>query len=465
MTHLLNKLDLSKDSLYKNLQGNILKGHGRDFTANIFIKFDKDQNHESKKWLAAFADTKVTSCKKQLKENEAYKRNKVSGDVFYGFLFTAKGYEYFNKDTSEFEHSFKIGMSDKNIQDKLNDPKVSQWEEGFRDEIHAMVLIADDDEIKLGNATRDVVEELDKLGKILTVEFGNAIRNKNGDGLEHFGYVDGISQPLFFEDELKSYIEQNNGKHDFDPSADSSQVLVNDPLTNEKDAFGSYFVFRKLEQHVRGFKTAERKLGKKLGLDGEDAERAGAMIIGRFEDGTPIAIHDEAGMIGSGAFNNFNYGKNEESNPDLSKCPFHAHIRKTNNRTDEAKKHIMARRGIPYGRRNVPMGIEQDFSQMPESGVGLLFMSFQSSLSNQFETIQANANKKEGIKNLDPIIGQEHNNSNAIIIGDFPTKYGDAGSFEEGSFDQFVHLKGGEYFFAPSIPFLKNINHNKKSTK
>jgi hypothetical protein len=185
------------------------------------------------------------------------------------------------------------------------------------------------------------------------------------------------------------------------------------------------------------------------------------MLVGRFEDGTPIQVSGEEGMIGSGAFNNFDYDTN-----DNSKCPFHAHIRKSNpRRDDEDKKHIMARRGIPYGHRDVPTNVKQDFHQMPEVGVGLLFMSFQRSITNQFEFIQKkwvnnptfpnfDDTKPDGI---DPIIGQDGNGN--ISKGIFPTKYGDdsPSSLKEGSFESAVTMKGGEYFFAPSITFLKTL--------
>lgn len=204
--------------------------------------------------------------------------------------------------------------------------------------------------------------------------------------MEHFGYVDGISQPLFFFDEVKDNKDANTTPIFFDPSASLDLVLVSDTLVADakEDAFGSYFVFRKLEQRVRSFKTAEKELATKLGLKGDDAELAGAMIVGRFEDGTPVTMHKEAGMVSSGITNNFNYKDDGKG----AKCPFHSHIRKANPRNTDDKKHIMARRGIPYGRRDVSTEIDPSIPQMPDVGVGLLFMSFQKSIANQFEFIQ-----------------------------------------------------------------------------
>ncbi|MBN8641761.1 MAG: Dyp-type peroxidase [Flavobacteriales bacterium] len=447
---LLNKNDIDNNAMFSRLQGNIIKGHGRNFTANIFIRFNKNRVNTVKEWIAEFSEQKLTSCKKQLIENENYKTNAIAGDVFYGFLLTSLGYKFLGKDISMFEETFQNGME--KARDKLNDSYVKYWEEGFRKEIHAMILIGDDDQEKLGNAARELIEVVKQFSSITTIEYGNAIRNSRGDGLEHFGYVDGVSQPLFFEDEIQKYIADNGGKNKFDPSAEKELVLVKDPLVDRDDAYGSYFVFRKLEQNVRRFKQDEEKLAIKLEF--QDHERLGASLVGRFEDGTPIEVSEDDGITKSALFNNFNYDSN-----DNSKCPYHAHIRKTNPRTEAHKKHIMARRGIPYGHRNVPTSIEQDFLQMPGDGVGLLFMSFQASIANQFEHIQHLANQvdKENPNDLDPIIGQDGLKNKST--GEFPAVYGDPKSLTVGTFNSAVTLKGGEYFFAPSIPFLKTLKN------
>lgn len=451
---LINQHDIKNNEWFSKLQGNILKGHGRDFTTNIFIKFQENRLEEVKEWISNFAKDKITSCKKQLKENELFKRNGVSGDIFYGFMLTAQGYKYLGLETNSFEKTFVQGMEKAG----LNDPERKEWDKGFQEEIHAMILIGDDNQEKLAQASRIIVYDIDLLGIITNIEHGNTIRNINKDGLEHFGYVDGISQPLFFEDELKNYKEQNSSKLEFNPSATKELVLINDPLLNDKEAYGSYFVFRKLEQNVRKFKRDEIKLAKDLGL--KDEERAGAMIVGRFEDGTPIEVNDEDGIIGSGVFNNFKY------QDDNSKCPFHAHIRKSNPRRTGDEKHTMARRGIPYGQVFYPSTRKEDFHLMPTEEVGLLFMSFQKSIVNQFEFIQKKwvndenfPNKKDGI---DPVIGQ--NTKGNISLGIFPKKYGDLTSinFKIASFESAVTMKGGEYFFAPSIPFLKNLFEKSK---
>ena len=75
----------------------------------------------------------------------------------------------------------------------------------------------------------------------------------------------------------------------------------------------------------------------------------------------------------------------------------------------------MARRGIPFGLREVTPEIEAEPEQFPSGGgVGLLFQSFQANLAKQFEFIRkSRANfpafpftNPAGSTGLDPIIGQ-----------------------------------------------------------
>jgi deferrochelatase/peroxidase EfeB len=96
-------------------------------------------------------------------------------------------------------------------------------------------------------------------------------------------------------------------------------------------------------------------------------------------------------------------------------------------------------------------------------GVGLLFQSYQASIEKQFERIQKTWANNESFPNfdsakpdgLDLIIGQ----GNYPSTNSYQTVWDgtDVTDVKSASFDKFVTMKGGEYFFAPSIGFLKNI--------
>jgi len=454
----IDPMDLSKKPMLENMQGNILKGHGRDHTTHIFLRFDKGRQPAVKKFLKTFAAENLTSCYSQLWERERYKRNQTPGGMFANILISHAGLLYL--DEAKYakilpDEAFTKGM--KARQEILNDPLKEKLELPYRQNAHAMLLLADDDTTRMSKAAKELLEKLEKFAHIITVEYGHAIRNANGDGIEHNGYVDGISQPLFFKDEIDFYAKFHSvplQKLQFDPSADPSLVLINDPLVPDlKDCYGSYFVFRKLEQDVRGFKKAEEKIGEKLFDDEKDKEKrevAGAFLVGRFEDGTPIALSETDKLIGSGNFNNFNY---DDANTADRKCPYFAHTRKTNPRTTDSNgtaitaKPVMARRGITYGRREIDTALEATHHQFPEGGVGLLFMSFQASLADQFEEIQ------KGMFSipLDPLLGITKATS-----FDFPNPWGSAIP-RPAKFDQFITMNGGEYFYAPSIPFFESL--------
>jgi Dyp-type peroxidase family len=463
--------------ILKNLQGNILKGHGRDYTTHLFIQFEKDRIPEIKDWIRSFAEEYVTSCHKQLQEREVYKATKVNGGLFCAFFLSGTGYEKlgFRKDKLD-DEAFQGGLKSRG---GLQDPEPGSWDPGLDAEIDAMILLADD---KLGrmNFYENVIKASFGAGssaicQTKAVEYGNVLRNDKREGIEHFGYVDGISQPLFLKDELEEYWSRYRLNPDlpqsikFNPSADVKLVLVKDPFVEQGEtiSYGSYFVFRKLEQNVKGFKYAEGEIGRALFPDDEEKQEiAGAYIVGRYENGSPVAISDNERYLGDpGGFNNFDYS----DDPSGGRCPHFAHTRKTNPRADLAetgshKSRIMARRGIPFGKQADNSGHDDSLERLPTEGVGLLFMSYQSSIVNQFEFIQAQWANSEtfpkesrpDLTGVDLIIGHPHRNDPRSYK--FPDPYSSA-QVKPLSMGHFVTMKGGEYFFAPSITFLKTIGH------
>lgn len=72
---------------------------------------------------------------------------------------------------------------------------------------------------------------------------------------------------------------------------------------------------------------------------------------------------------------------------DQTRCPFAAHIRKCGPRNDDPDygKHLMLRRGIPYGPLTLPAEKAGGVSQADR---GLLFVSYQSSIKDGFHTVQ-----------------------------------------------------------------------------
>ncbi len=479
-----------EQKVLQNLQGNILKGHGRERTWNIFFTLGADRL-KSRRFLRELGNYHVTDAYTQLLTTEAFKANDTDGGTFCAAFLSAAGYTQLGLTFTApaGNTAFAPGMKAQSSLGALTDPPTTAWEPPFRGDLHGLVIVADDDLARGSVAVARVQSLLVKAGgAVIHTQIGKAIRNPDGNGLEHFGYVDGRSQPLMLLEDIEKESRDEGIAH-WDPAFPLSTALVPDPLANDPDklSFGSFFVFRKLEQRVKDFKTREQDLADKLGLTGEDRERAGALIVGRFEDGTPVTMSAEAKGLPS-PHNDFNYRGDDQA----SRCPFHAHIRKTNPRGSGGlqpqpaeRLHIMARRGITYEdqvRVIHPSALpeaetRQEFLDevavhLPEDGVGLLFMAYNAKLDDQFVFTQrfwANNLSFPGDphgplppggppvppRGIDGVIGQGQN----LPAGQaYPVEWdNNAAGSRPLDFHGFVTMKGGEYFFAPSLRFLRDL--------
>ena len=453
------------------LQGNILKGHGREHTANIFFQLDPAKPLESRRMLRDLANYHLTSAYRQLLDTEQFKCDGKSGGPFTALALSFKGYQALGLAAkAPADPDFRKGMKHQTSIDALNDPVVAQWEPKFQEKIHGMALAAAATESETGQLAGTIETLINKAGgTVVHVQHGRALKNAAGKGIEHFGYVDGRSQPLMLHEDIEDEA-MTGGTARWDPAFPLGAALVKDPGVTDPNIFGSLFVFRKLEQHVRDFKTREQEVADILVLKGnDDRERAGAFIVGRYEDGTPITLSDHARAMEPP--NDFNYEGDV-----ASRCPFHGHIRKVNPRGTAAaeRQHIMPRRGIPYEdlkREFNPAELpdSDDMAEflanvapkLPVTGVGLLFMAYNASIAQQFRFVQhswANDTTFPGPGNtgIDPVIGQTANNPGDQKL---PKEWDNpaAGSVNNGSFAGFVKMKGGEYMFAPSLTFLSTL--------
>jgi Dyp-type peroxidase family len=453
----------SIDARLDHIQANILKGHGRRFAAHIFFSIKNGGLQSFLEWLPKFD---VTSAKQQLEDSERYKRlrlNAVNTNFVQCIYFSYSGYKAAGWEPWAPDNSaFRSGMKSPDRQKLLSDPPVTAWDNIFQSEVHGMILIGHDDQ----NLLKERLLQLDaQISSFLSfqIQFGRMIRNESGDGIEHFGYVDGISQPLFLEQDINRFMNKNHQPLQWDPSSDADEILLAmEPKTGAQ--LGSYFVFRKLEQNVKGFKESEEKLAKVLQYEGEAEEIIGAYAVGRFENGTPVLLSGSEDLEDR-LTNNFNYDEDELA----KKCPYHAHIRKVNPRNAELKRsgggannrRLIARRGIPYddyGRRFLDEENDViDQSHHPTKDVGLLFMAFMNDIQDQFEFIQQKwANHADGPTQnigIDPVIGQTNLGNEAMQ--QWPLTWNSSVKVP-ADFHGFVTLKGGEYFFAPSLKFLND---------
>ena len=440
----------------RNLQGNILKSHGRDHTAVLIITFGPPdpsaQPLAAKAWIRAMAENnRITSAYEQ----EQQKRPERKGaDMFQTLALSSRGYEFLSTRRPP-DGAFRDGMQKR--RSILKDLPVAKWEAPYQKdpgEIHALLQIAHKDRGPIDTEVAQVKKDIAAFGgRVLIEERGEQIRDGNREAIEHFGYRDGVSQPLF----VRSIDDPQNPR--FDQHSPLKLVLAPDPSGSQR--FGSYLVFRKLEQNPKKFDDGINAVVGTSGMK-VNAQLAGAMTIGRFKDGTPVVLHDTAQGIGGDELD-FDYGEDDDG----QKCPFAGHVRKVNPRGEipflinlfaREQRRRIARRGITYGGQRPDM---TNGGALPTGGVGLLFMCYQNDIADQFEFIQEtwanNSDFRKSDVGLDPIIGQTENNPRKVEeLPRWPVEWG-TGEKKHVINGDYVSLRGGEYFFAPSMATLKSI--------
>ncbi len=422
----------AKTLILEDLQGNILKHHGRYQMCLLSIQFFAESETLSKSWIRQFASNKLGSALDQIKQAKAFKEKRIDSGTIYGFYLSHSGFIKLNisKDHIPKDSSYKSGMQSAKTAALLNDPPLRKWEEGLKKKADALILIADSDAIRLFHKKQELIHSLHGIASVNHTQQCIKLIDDHGRPIEHFGYIDGISQPFFFEKDLKKV---GSTQH-WDPSASLDLVLTQ----VSKKIFGSYLVYRKLDQDVKSFKEAEGNLGKQL--FGKEDEISGALVVGRFENGVAITLSNDEDYP-KGHSNDFNYDQDEDG----SKCPFFAHVRKVNDRKDKSAR--IVRRGMPYDEAKR----QNNLNKLPSKNVGLAFLSFQASIA-QFENMQIAANSDKG--GVDPIIGQHHDKKTKQ---ECPITWGSSKNNKTINFKNFVTLKGGEYYFSPNLSFLREL--------
>lgn len=479
--------DPRNERLLSEVQGNILKGHGRQHSLHFHLRFTSDAS-EVRSWLRQFADDYVTSARQQHQDAQAYRQGIASDRMFVNLMFSASGYRALGVEEGSIpgDPRFRLGMGHDDVRAWLHDPPGEEWEQPYQGRIDALVIVANASDPTREAGPAQLLSEIkggmESIGSIVAEEHGQVLRREvegKSRSYEHFGFLDGLSQPLFLKSESCTG-NTDSPLHGWDPRAHLGLVLVEDPGGQEPESFGSYFVYRKLSQNVERF---NRLIGDLVEQTGIEEDFARAQVVGRFEDGQPLIDSrgtEEGYANGEARLNAFDYSHDRDGRV----CPFHAHIRKVNPRGEKQyqglppfskfiarhglllhffpklSRHLedgrrserarrIARRGVPYG----PPG------PVAEEERGLLFLCAQADIGEQFEFIQniwAN-------KNTFPRDGAGQD----AVIGQAPQQVGPRGQqwlvakrgrkTETFDFRACVRLRGGEYFFAPSLSFLRNL--------
>jgi Dyp-type peroxidase family len=321
------------------------------------------------------------------------------------------------------------------------------------------------------------------------------LRHVGGVAQEHFGFADGLSQPIPFEvkdapqdpDALKNsggnpvtrdplhgvplgeiLIGHVNAHHERAPGPvvrECNKAIAACLSTcGAPDGFrnlgfnGSYMVVRELRQDVAAFWNAFESNAVRIcnhdpsAVGTVTADWLAERVVGRTIGGHVLLPPDSPlPAAGSPPNNDFRFLKDD---PHGYGCPIGSHVRRANPRDglakdeasaqtllDAANNHRILRRGRKYGPT-----IED---RMKDDGAdrGLLFVCLNTDIARQFEFVQQtwllNQNFGTLFDESDPLVGPK----GPFTIPNDPLR-------RRVEVETFIEMAGGEYFFLPSLPAL-----------
>jgi Dyp-type peroxidase family len=385
----------------------------------------------------------------------------------------------------------------------VNDPTAWRWGTPSTPEIHLVLMIFASTQEMLESAHADQRSKFEAGGAL--VEVGEPIDGRvlSPQGTEHFGFADGISQPVLkgwpfgrrsqrppADPQPVKWSEINPGEvvfgyeDNFSETSQGPTVAASTDPTNllpvtTWDENGSHhlgydgtlLVIRQLAQDVLGFhqfvRSAAASISNSSAVPVESSQAGGAQaeallgakLVGRWPNGAPIVLapeHDDQAAVGA---NDFGYS---DLDPDGLHCPFGAHVRRSNPRDTTADKpatalastktHRILRRGRSYGLPIVDPPTQP--GEEPSAERGLVFVCINADIERQFEEVQHNW---LGNPFFDGLYGEVDPLTGVRPTGGIFTEPADPIRRKVTGMPTFVTVKGGAYCFLPGIRALRYL--------
>jgi Dyp-type peroxidase family len=424
----------------QDVQGNILCGYGRTYRHGLFLFLRVDKPDAARGWLRE----RLTEITTALPWVEAPPATLNVAFTFEGLGALGVAEPLLDR----FPSDFRQGMRERAaLLGDVGPSDPDAWEEGLIG-VHMLVTVsATGPEIRDKRAD-ELKTEAQAHGHGFKWAQRTAVLGEEGEnfGFEHFGFRDGISQPSIRDPNAgpwrrtKSDVPVEPGEFVLGYEDEGGTLPPAPPVIG---ANGSFLVVRKLEQDVDGFWAF---IEEQAGGDPDRREWLAAKILGRWKDGTPLALSPDAPdperAEDLGWLDDFTYAYD----PEGLDCPIGAHIRRTNPRDSIDRdwrftnRHRIIRRGMPYSP-------DKDEG---EDKRGLMFACYQASIERQFEFVQSqwcgDGNAFGLGSDPDFIVGPEA--GKMTIQGRPPTFV---------PMRRYIRTRGGDYFFAPGIAALGQI--------
>ena len=355
--------------------------------------------------------------------------------------------------------------------------------------VHALVMLYDKDEATADERCKTVANAIAPYGVSVVHHLPLQLRpDANGIAREHFGFADGISQPIPYEAGVVTLSNGQSAPEDFWNGVPLGDFLMGHLNSHNEIAAGpavvatpqgelaglaahpqgegfldlgldgSYMVVRELKQDVAQFwqsmdgGAAQLNASRQDGSTPFNADWIADRVIGRDRDGNLLCPGGVLPPAGGAPDNNFTFFDRDRRGLG---CPMGSHVRRGNPRDglaptagdkqtllDAANSHRILRRGRKFGDDIADPRVDDHADR------GLLFVCLNTDVTRQFEFVQQtwilNPNFAFLFDETDPLIGP----SCTFTIPDDPLR-------RIIPVDTFVEMAGGEYFFLPSLPALR----------
>jgi Dyp-type peroxidase family len=451
-----------------DVQGLFARGYG-DLKAAAFLLLGIEEAAAARRWVGALGA-------------ELTRADERPAERALNVAFTSSGLERLGLDRGAlalFSNEFVTGMTTPHrvrILGDLGENAPERWEWGGPGgpQIDAVLLLYARDNGVLASFEEEQTRGLGAGGLGVVRRLGTA----DLDGVEPFGFRDGVSQPfveglaktgppettvrageflLGYTNEYGLYTDRPL----LDQAADPGGVLPRDAAGSGRADLGrngSYLVFRQLSQDVAGFwQFADSATRRPDGSSAPDARlRLAAKMVGRWPSGAPLTLAPDADDPAFAEANDFAYYEHDRRG---TRCPIGSHIRRSNPRDsldprpgtadsfEINRRHRLLRRGREYG---PPLPPDEALAGDDGADRGLHFMCLNANIARQFEFVNhtwLNNPKFDGLyDDADPFFAP-----GAFTI---PTQ-----GVRERVTDvpRFVTVKGGAYFFLPGLAALRYL--------
>lgn len=358
-----------------------------------------------------------------------------------------------------------------------SDPSIWEWGGPGDDRLHVLLLLFGCDADELAEVEAEELTPAVQSGAVgivhrRTPEPLPGKVNVGKFGVEHFGFADGMSQPVIRgsgqeqrytgDDARRTVVEPGEFvlgyRNAYGKVTPVPRVGTETGRPWDFGRDGSYLVFRQLAQDVAGFwqYADSRARGPDGSPDEESRVLLAAKMVGRWPSGAPLVRTPHRDDPDMGADNSFGYAQWDREG---LRCPIGSHARRSNPRDvspdarpsralELANQHRLIRRGRVYG-----PGLDAPLDGDDGEDRGLFFLCLNANIERQFEFVQqhwCNNEKFHGLfDEADPVAGTQPEGGGRFTVQDVPVRT------KHHGVPNFVTVRGGSYFFLPGVRALR----------